>query len=90
MSKTIHYSDDARKLMFQGMEMVADAVKVTMWPKGRNVILEKSFWAPTVTNDWVTVAKEIELEDKMNNVWASMIKEAAEKTNNDLDLLDLE
>lgn len=61
--------------------MVADAVKVTMWPKGRNVILEKSFWAPTVTNDWVTVAKEIELEDKMNNVWASMIKEAAEKTN---------
>ena len=81
MSKTIHYSDDARKLMFQGMEMVADAVKVTMWPKGRNVILEKSFWAPTVTNDWVTVAKEIELEDKMNNVWASMIKEAAEKTN---------
>ena len=81
MSKTIHYSDDARKLMFQGMEMVADAVKVTMWPKGRNVILEKSFWAPTVTNDWVTVAKEIDLEDKMNNVWASMIKEAAEKTN---------
>ena len=81
MSKTIHYSDDARKLMFQGMEMVADAVKVTMWPKGRNVILEKSFWAPTVTNDWVTVAKEIDLEDKMNNVWASMVKEAAEKTN---------
>ncbi len=81
MSKTIHYSDDARKLMFQGMEMVADAVKVTMWPKGRNVVLEKSYWAPTVTNDGVTVAKEIELEDKMNNVWASMIKEAAEKTN---------
>lgn len=81
MSKTIHYSDDARKLMFQGMEMVADAVKVTMWPKWRNVVLEKSFWAPVVTNDWVTVAKEIELEDKMNNVWASMIKEAAEKTN---------
>lgn len=81
MSKTIHYSDDARKLMFQGMEMVADAVKVTMWPKWRNVILEKSYWAPVVTNDWVTVAKEIDLEDKMNNVWASMIKEAAEKTN---------
>ena len=81
MSKTIHYSDDARKLMFQGMEMVADAVKVTMWPKWRNVVLEKSYWAPTVTNDGVTVAKEIELEDKMNNVWASMIKEAAEKTN---------
>lgn len=81
MSKTIHYSDDARKLMFQGMEMVADAVKVTMWPKWRNVILEKSYWAPIVTNDWVTVAKEIDLEDKMNNVWASMIKEAAEKTN---------
>lgn len=81
MSKTIHYSDDARKQMFHGIEKVADAVKVTMGPKGRNVILERSYGAPTVTNDGVTVAKEIELEDKMENIWASMVKEAAEKTN---------
>ncbi len=81
MAKTIHYGDEARKNMFQGIEMVANAVKVTMWPKGRNVILEKSYGSPTVTNDGVTVAKEIELEDKTNNIGASMIKEAAEKTN---------
>lgn len=81
MSKTIHYSDDARKQMFHGIEKVADAVKVTMGPKGRNVILERSYGAPTVTNDGVTVAKEIELEDKIHNIWASMVKEAAEKTN---------
>ncbi len=81
MAKTIHYGDDARKHMFHGIEMVTNAVKVTMWPKGRNVILEKSYWAPTVTNDGVTVAKEIELEDKTHNIGASMLKEAAEKTN---------
>lgn len=81
MAKTIHYSDEARKHMFHGIEMVANAVKVTMGPKGRNVILEKSYGAPTVTNDGVTVAKEIELEDKAHNIGASMIKEAAEKTN---------
>lgn len=68
MSKTIHYSDDARKQMFHGIEKVADAVKVTMGPKGRNVILERSYGAPTVTNDGVTVAKEIELEDKIHNI----------------------
>lgn len=81
MAKTIHYSDEARKHMFHGIEMVADAVKVTMGPKGRNVILERSYGAPTITNDGVTVAKEIELEDKVHNIGASMIKEAAEKTN---------
>ncbi|MDD3262282.1 MAG: chaperonin GroEL [Candidatus Absconditabacteria bacterium] len=81
MAKTIHYGDEARKHMFHGIEMVANAVKVTMGPKGRNVILEKSYGSPTVTNDGVTVAKEIELEDKMHNIGASMIKEAAEKTN---------
>lgn len=81
MAKIIHYGDEARKNIFQGIEMVANAVKVTMWPKWRNVILEKSYWSPTVTNDWVTVAKEIELEDKAHNIGASMIKEAAEKTN---------
>lgn len=81
MSKSIHYWDDARKDIFQWIEMVANAVKVTMWPKWRNVILEKSYGSPTVTNDGVTVAKEIELENKSRNIWASMIKEAAEKTN---------
>lgn len=81
MAKTIHYGDEARKNIFQGIEMVANAVKVTMGPKWRNVILEKSYGAPTITNDGVTVAKEIDLEDKAHNIGASMIKEAAEKTN---------
>lgn len=81
MAKTIHYGDEARKNIFQGIEMVANAVKITMWPKGRNVILERSYGAPTVTNDGVTVAKEVELEDKSHNIGASMMKEAAEKTN---------
>lgn len=81
MSKLIHYWDDARKEIFAGIEIVANAVKATMWPKWRNVILEKSYWGPTITNDWVTVAKEIELENKSHNIGASMIKESAEKTN---------
>lgn len=81
MSKTIQYWDECRKDIFQWIEMVANAVKVTMWPKWRNVILEKSYGSPTVTNDGVTVAKEIDLENKTRNIWASMIKEAAEKTN---------
>ncbi len=81
MAKIIHYSDDARKNIFTGIEAVTNAVKVTMWPKWRNVIWDKSYGSPTVTNDGVTVAKEIELEDKVLNIWASMIKEAAEKTN---------
>ena len=81
MAKLIKYGDDARKEIFSWMEMVADAVKVTMWPKGRNVILERPFGWPIVTNDWVTVAKEIDLEGKTENIGASMIKEAAEKTN---------
>jgi chaperonin GroEL len=81
MAKLIHYWDEARKDIFQGIEMVANAVKVTMGPKWRNVILEKSYGWPTVTNDGVTVAKEIDLENKSYNVGASMLKEAAEKTN---------
>ena len=81
MPKHIKYGDEARKEIFSGMQMVADAVKVTMGPKGRNVILERSYWGPIVTNDGVTVAKEIELEDKSENIGASMLKEAAEKTN---------
>lgn len=81
MSKQIQHGDDARKSIYAGIQMVNDAVKVTMWPKGRNVILERSFWNPTVTNDGVTVAKEIDLEDKFENIWANLAKEAATKTN---------
>ena len=81
MAKTLHFGDDARKSIFLGIETVANAVKVTMGPKGRNVILERSYGGPIVTNDGVTVAKEIELEDKSENIGANMIKEAAEKTN---------
>lgn len=81
MAKNIHFNDDARRAIFAGMQRVANAVKVTMGPKGRNVILERSYGTPTVTNDGVTVAKEIELEDKIENIGASLVKEAATKTN---------
>jgi chaperonin GroEL len=81
MAKQIYFGDDARKSIYAGIKAVADAVKVTMGPKGRNVILERSYGTPTVTNDGVTVAKEIELEDKFENIGAALIKEAASKTN---------
>lgn len=81
MAKNIHYGDDARKEVFAGIEMVANAVKVTMGPKGRNVILDKGYGGPTITNDGVTVAKDIELENKLHNIGASIVKEAAENTN---------
>lgn len=81
MAKQIAFWDDARKSIYAGMKAVADAVRVTMGPKGRNVILERGFGSPTVTNDGVTVAKEIELEDKYENIWAALIKETASKTN---------
>jgi chaperonin GroEL len=68
MSKVIQYGDEARRSIYNGIKKVADAVKVTMGPKGRNVILERSYGAPTITNDGVTVAKEIEFEDKMENI----------------------
>jgi chaperonin GroEL len=81
MSKLIKYGDEARKSVFTGMEMVAKAVMVTMGPKGKNVLLAKSFGAPVPTNDGVTVAKEIEFEDQYHNVGAAIVKEAADKTN---------
>jgi len=81
MAKQIAYGNDARKSIYAGMKAVADAVRVTMWPKGRNVILERSYGTPTVTNDGVTVAKEIDLEDKYENIGASLVKESASKTN---------
>ena len=79
-AKVIRYDEDARKAILAGVNALADAVKVTLGPKGRNVILEKSFGGPTVTKDGVTVAKEIELEDKFENMGAQMVREVASKT----------
>lgn len=81
MSKIIKYSTDARKKIKVGVDKVTDTVKVTLGPKGRNVILDKGFGTPTITNDGVTIAKEIELEDKFENIGAELIKEVADKTN---------
>ncbi len=79
-AKEVKFSDEARQRMFAGVNTLANAVKVTLGPKGRNVILDKSFGAPTVTKDGVSVAKEIELEDKFENMGAQMVKEVASKT----------
>jgi len=79
-AKEIRYDQKARESMLRGVNILADAVKVTLGPKGRNVILEKSFGSPTVTKDGVTVAKEIELEDKFENMGAQMVREVASKT----------
>jgi len=81
MAKQITFGDDSRRRIYSGIKQVADVVKVTMGPKGRNVFLDRSYGAPIVTNDWVTVAKEIDLEDKFENIGASLVKEAASKTN---------
>ncbi|MCD6149235.1 chaperonin GroEL [bacterium] len=81
MAKQIKYSADARKKIKAGIDQVANAVKVTLGPKGRNVVLDKGFGAPTITNDGVTIAKEIELKNKFENVGAELIKEVADKTN---------
>jgi len=80
-AKDVKFSGDARERMLRGVDILANAVKVTLGPKGRNVILEKSFGAPRTTKDGVTVAKEIELEDKFENMGAQMVREAAQKTN---------
>jgi chaperonin GroEL len=79
-AKDVRFGEDARKKMIKGVNVLADAVKVTLGPKGRNVVLDKSFGAPTVTKDGVSVAKEIELEDKFENMGAQMVKEVASKT----------
>ena len=80
MAKQIIFDADARGALKRGVDQLADAVKVTLGPKGRNVIIEKKFGSPTVTKDGVTVAKEIELEDNVENVGAQMVKEVASKT----------
>ena len=79
-AKDVRFSDDSRQRMVRGVNVLANAVKVTLGPKGRNVVLDKSFGAPTVTKDGVSVAKEIELEDKFENMGAQMVKEVASKT----------
>ena len=83
MSKELRFSEDARKSILRGVNALANAVKVTLGPKGRNVVIEKSFGSPLITKDGVTVAKEIELENKFENMGAQMVKEVASKTNDD-------
>ncbi|MGA0960038.1 MAG: chaperonin GroEL [Sedimenticolaceae bacterium] len=80
-AKQVKFGDDARKRMLKGVNILADAVKATLGPKGRNVVLEKSFGAPTITKDGVSVAKEIELKDKFENMGAQMVKEVSSQTN---------
>jgi len=83
MSKEVIFGAEARAKMLNGVNILANAVKVTLGPKGRNVVIDKSFGAPRITKDGVTVAKEIELEDKFENMGAQMVKEVASKTNDE-------
>ncbi|PJA32294.1 MAG: molecular chaperone GroEL, partial [Zetaproteobacteria bacterium CG_4_9_14_3_um_filter_53_7] len=80
MAKDIQFGEDARAKMMIGVNKLADAVKVTLGPKGRNVVIEKSWGAPSITKDGVSVAKEIELADRFENMGAQMVKEVASKT----------
>src|SRR5215208_813405 len=80
-AKEVRFGGDARERMLRGVDILANAVKVTLGPKGRNVVIDKSFGAPRTTKDGVTVAKEIELEDKFENMGAQMVREVASKTN---------
>src|SRR5512144_1705632 len=81
MAKDIVYREEARAAILRGVDALADAVKITLGPKGRNVVLEKKFGSPTITNDGVTIAKDIELEDPFENIGAQLAKEIASKTN---------
>src|SRR5205814_319428 len=81
MPKQIKFSEQARRKMLAGVDKLADAVKVTLGPRGRSVVLDKSYGSPLITNDGVTIAKEIDLPDKFENVGASLVKEVATKTN---------
>src|ERR1700753_22927 len=80
-AKDVKFSRDARERILRGVDILADAVKVTLGPKGRNVVIDKSFGAPRITKDAATVAKEIELKDKFENMGAQMLREVASKTN---------
>ena len=81
VGKKILYKEDARRVLIHGMQIMVEAVSVTLGPKGRNVVMDKSYGAPRTTKDGVSVAKEIELEDKFENMGAQMVKEVASKTN---------
>src|SRR5262245_59078443 len=81
MAKSLNFNEDARRSLERGVDKLADAVKVTLGPRGRNVVIDKKWGAPTITNDGVTVAKEIELEDPQENMGAQLAKEVATKTN---------
>ena len=81
MAKDIKFSTDAREGLIAGINKLADTVKVTLGPKGRNVVLDKEFGAPLITNDGVTIAREVELEDRFENMGAQLVKEVATKTN---------
>ena len=81
MAKQILFNEEARRSLERGVNALADAVKVTLGPKGRNVVLEKKFGAPTITNDGVTIARDIELEDPFENMGAQLVREVATKTN---------
>jgi chaperonin GroEL len=81
MGKMLEFDEHARRAMERGVNQLADTVKVTLGPKGRNVVIAKSFGAPTITNDGVTIAKEIELSDPVENMGAQLVKEVATKTN---------
>ena len=83
MAKQIIYGEEARKAIERGVDQLANTVKITMGPKGRNVVLEKKYLSPLITNDGVTIAKEIELEDPFENMGAHLIQEASTKTNDD-------
>ena len=83
MAKEISFNIDARDMLKKGVDELANAVKVTLGPKGRNVIIEKKYGAPHITKDGVTVAKEIELDDSVQNLGAQLVKEVASKTGND-------
>src|SRR5204862_1760345 len=79
--KELNFNEDARRALERGVNILADAVKVTIGPKGRYVVLDKKFGSPTITNDGVTIAKEIELEDPFENMGAQLVREVASKTN---------
>jgi chaperonin GroEL len=81
MAKQLRFNEDARRSLKRGIDVLAEAVKTTLGPKGRNVALDRKFGAPTITHDGVTVAKDIELEDPFENMGAQLLKEAATKTN---------
>src|SRR5438270_3659827 len=81
MAKMLEFDEDARRKLEAGVNELADAVKVTLGPRGRNVVIDKKFGAPTITNDGVTIAREVELEDPFENMGAQLVKEVATKTN---------